>query len=135
MGLSHQAREPDPFRSSIRVNPVARPRCLLHGILLHGCVAGAMRESKVYEGYGRLGKDWTNGRVFFGEAPAMFAFGRMIMRALGEKDSQKVHDLTTGVIQFDARSITGDFYLTEKCIRYRIEISVEAELVDDKVKS
>ncbi len=94
-----------------------------------------MKVNKVYEGYGRLGRDWNNGDVFFGEAPSMFDFGRMIMmimRAAGEKDNQTVHDLTCGVTQFETRSITGDFYLTEKCIKYKIAITVEAELVDDK---
>ncbi len=94
-----------------------------------------MKPSKVtrtFEGYGRLGKDWHSGSPFFGEAPSTSEFGWLIVEALGERKVKKIHDLTCGIKKLETRSITGDYYLTEKCIKYKIDISVKAELVDDE---
>ncbi len=89
-------------------------------------------ETKTYEGYGRLGRDFYSGSPFFSEAPSMSNFGYLILNALEERDSDKVHNLTCGIVKFNTRSITGDPYLAEKCIKYRIKISVVAVLVDDR---
>ncbi len=88
-------------------------------------------ETRTYEGYGRLGKDWNSERPFFNDVPSLLDMGHLILKALGERDVDKIHNLTCGVTKFETKSITGDFYLTEKCIRYKIEVSVEAELVND----
>ncbi len=90
-----------------------------------------MSETRTYEGYGRLGRDWHSGSPFFGGVLSSSDLVFLVLRALGERDIDKIHDLTCGVTKLEVRSITGDHYLTEKCIKYRISVSVEAELVND----
>ena len=53
----------------------------------------------------------------------------------GELTHEELFKLTCGVVRPRVESITGDKYLAEKAVRYKITgtIKVEAELVDDRV--
>lgn len=92
-----------------------------------------MKVTEVYKGYGRMGQDWNSGGVFFSSPPSRRDIAHLILDSLDEdKTPTEIHRLTCGMFDVGKKSITGDFYLTKKCIKYKIDVRVEAELVDDE---
>jgi hypothetical protein len=97
-----------------------------------------MKVSRTYSGYGRLGRDWHGGGLFFRDPVSASTLGSLLKEAIREDtelSGDEIHDFTCGVTDMrpGGLSITGDGYLAKKAMRYKIRIEVEAELVDDRL--
>lgn len=94
------------------------------------------------EGYYRLGKSYYGGMIWLSSDKYPHDFNDLIAglvcRDIREKTGIKcdeLHELTSVLKSYDGRDLAGRPGLTEKILKVRIEIKIDAQLVENRIIS
>lgn len=94
------------------------------------------------EGYYRLGKSYCGSKIWLSSDKYPYDFNdliaELVCRDIREKTGikcDKLHELTSILKSFDGRDLAGRPGLTEKILKVKIEIKVDAQLMKNKIVS